>query len=70
LTMRQTLVPLLSLGVMAFSALVMYTVWIFTSALSPFWHGMVSLFAWIAAFGIATAYFWRVVESLSEAKKA
>lgn len=68
--MKQTLVPLLSLGVIAFSALVMYSVWIFTSVLSPFWHGVVSLFAWIAGFGIATAYFWKIVESLSEAPKA
>lgn len=55
---------IMSLGVVAFSAAVMYIVWLFTSFLEPFWHGIIAFSAWIVAFACGSLLLWKGVNRL------
>ena len=63
---RQAIVILLSLAVVAFAAFSMYAVWFLSGQLNSFLRGVTSLFAWIIAFAAGSRTLWKVVSRLSK----
>jgi membrane associated rhomboid family serine protease len=67
---KADIVTVMSLGVVGLSALLMLLVWRATDFLEPFWHGIISLAAWVAGFAIGCVLLWRGVARLSNNKGA
>ena len=64
--LRTLLIISLSINVFVFSSLAMYGTWLASGwLLSTFWRGVLSLFVWIATFGVGAVAFWRVIEKFS-----
>jgi len=67
---KADVVTVMSLGVVGFSAFLMLLVWKATDFLEPFWHGVISLAAWVAGFALGCMLLWKGVSRLSNNKGA
>jgi len=65
-TLARSLVIALSFVVLGLSAVVTIFVWSFLSSLQPLPRGVLSLFAWVAAYYVGTNFiFWKGVVRIS-----
>ncbi|MEM0117550.1 MAG: hypothetical protein QXV32_03810 [Conexivisphaerales archaeon] len=65
---KADLVTLMSLGVAGLSAILMLMVWKITVFLEPFWHGIISLAAWVVGFVLGCMLLWSAVIRFSNRK--